>query len=625
MARFPDERHQELLQVRRLLRDDTKFAAGKIAVFQYVAVGVFLFLLFGYWELQVRNEELYLQKAELNRIKAQLIPAPRGKILDREGRIIVDNTASYRLLLSRESLREEHLAPIAAGLNLDAEDLIRRLRRKSRTPRHEVFVLKEKLTPGELAFVESHRGQDAFPELDLVPTPRRVYPAGGMLAHLLGYVGEINEAELNSPEFARYNPGDIIGKFGIERYYNDHLSGTDGQRQIEVDNMGDVHQVLGVKEAIPGKDLKLTIDLDVQAMAELVMQDKRGALVALDPRTGEVLAMVSQPEFDPNQFVGRIDPKEWALINNNPHNPMFNRAIQAQLSPGSTFKPIMALAALESGLIDENFSVNCQGGATYAGRFFKCHSVHGYTTLHRAIAASCDTFFYAVGNKIGIDAIAKYGELAGLGRKTGIDLPGEKEGTLPSPNWKIRTLREKWYLGDTINVSIGQGLLTLTPLQLASAIGGIANGGVWMKPHIVKEDAPLKPLAKADISIDSLAKVVSGMFGVVNEGGGTAGAARLPGIEVCGKTGTAQLASNELQKARNLGEFYRDNAWFVGFAPRNAPEIVVAVLFENGLHGNAAAPMAREVIRVYFERKAARMPAAPPVARLLAPPGGQPQ
>jgi penicillin-binding protein 2 len=449
--------------------------------------------------------------------------------------------------------------------------------------------------------------------MELIGSQRRVYPKEGMLAHLLGYVGEINDPELNSPEFARYNPGDLIGKFGIERQYNDHLAGKDGQRQVRVDNLGRHREVLGIKEAEAGKDLTLTLDLDLQAVAELAMEGRRGAVVALDPRNGEVLAMVSKPAFDPNHFVGRIDPEEWNRILSDPDKPMFNRAIQAQRAPGSTFKPVVALAALETGLIDESFTVHCGGGAMFYDRYFKCHAKkgHGRVNLHTALAQSCDVFFYTVGNKLGIDALARYGEMAGFGRKTGIDLPQEKEGIMPSSRWKIRTFREKWYAGETVSVAIGQGALAVTPLQLATAIGGIATGGVWRKPHVVRESAAIEPVRKEPLKAETVNRIVNGMYAVVNSGG-TGSRAYLPGLEVCGKTGTAQPVSNELIKAKKLEGFYKDDAWFVAFAPRQEPEIVVAAYFEGGEHGNLAAPIARDVIKAHFDKQAkkARPPAA---------------
>jgi penicillin-binding protein 2 len=583
------------------IRDDSRFAATKIAIFQYLTVGIFLFLIAAFWDLQVQNEDVYNERAEKNRIKSVPILAPRGKILDREGRVIVDNRASFSLLIARDSLKDEHLKPMAEGLNLDYNDLQERLRRFKSRPRYEPIIIKEELTPGELAFVESHR--DMFPEMELIEEQRRLYPSSGLAAHVIGYVGEVSEAELDSAEFAKFNPGDVIGKTGIERQYNDTLMGVDGGRQVVVDNRGIQRAVFAQKEAVPGNSLQLTIDLDIQAVAELAMEGKRGAVVALDPRNGEVLAMVSRPAFDSNKFAGRIRTEDWKEIMENPDRPLLNRAIQAQFAPGSTFKPIMSLAGLEQG-IAQDFQVTCSGGATWYGRYFKCHKKggHGHVDLHKAIVGSCDVFFYALGNRLGIDTIAQYADLAGLGHRTGIDLPHEAEGLVPSSKWKLRTSREKWYAGETISVSIGQGALTVTPIQLAYAIGGIATGGVWMTPHLVKESKSLVPARRANVNIENAMQVVNGMYGVVNEGG-TAAASRIPGIEFCGKTGTAQLASNQDLKGTKAGREMKDNAWFVGFAPKQ-PEIVAVALFEGGQHGNFAGPIVRDVIKAYFDKKA---------------------
>jgi len=601
----PNEPDDQQVPSRPVLRDDTKFASGKIAFFQYLAVAVFLFLISGFWNLQVSDPELYSEQAERNRIRSYPILAPRGKILDRDGRVIVDNHASFSLILSRESLKEGHVHAIAAGLGLDYSRLQARLARFGSRPRYEPIFIKDELTPGELAFVEAHRDPETFPEMELILAQRRLYPQSGLAAHLIGYVGEVSEAELNSPDFARYEQGDVIGKVGIEREYNDTLMGVDGQRRVVVDNRGRERQLIGMKPAVPGKNLQLTLDLDLQVVAELSMENRKGAVVALDPRNGEVLAMVSTPAYDPNKFAGRIRSDDWRSLANNPDNPLLNRAIQGQLAPGSAFKPIVALAALESGAIDDDFHVRCPGGATFYGRWFKCHikTGHGTVDLHKGIVQSCDVFFYNLGNRTGIDPIAHYAQLVGFGKKTGIDLPSEAEGVVPSPEWKMRNFRQKWYAGETISVAIGQGALTVTPLQLAYAIGGLAMGGVWYRPHLVKDPNRPEPPRIEKIDPVNSAKVVSGMYGVVNEGG-TGVRAQLPGISVCGKTGSAQLASNELLKATNLGQTMKDNSWFVGFAPCESPEIVVGALYEAGEHGALAAPIVRDVIKAYFDKKA---------------------
>jgi len=554
----------------------------------------------------VRDPEVYQEAAERNRIKFVPLLAPRGKILDRDGRVIVDNRSSYSLLLSRDRLKAEHIRSIATGLSLDPDQLAGRVSRFRSRPKYEDIMIKNELTPGEVAFVEAHRDPDTFPELELIRAQRRLYPQNGVAAHVIGYVGEISEGELNLPEFIKYDQGAVIGKAGLEREYNDQLMGVDGQRQVIVDNRGNIRgEPLENKEAIPGKNLQLTLDLDLQVVAELAMRGRVGAVVALDPRSGDVLAMVSTPAYDPNKFAGRIRAEDWNELRKNPDNPLLDRAIQAQFAPGSTFKPIMAIAGLETGMVDDDFRAHCPGGATFYGRFFKCwwKPGHGTVDLHAGIVHSCDVFFYNVGNRIGVDNIAKYAEGAGLGRRTGIDLPNEMQGLVPSTEWAMRTQRRKWYAGETISVSIGQGALTMTPLQLAYAMGGLALGGVWRRPHLVKVNTPEAPRVM-QLDPANVKKVVDGMYGVVNEAGGTGGRARLPNVNVCGKTGSAQRISNEALKSGGVPHKLKDNAWFVAFAPCEAPEISVAVLWEGGLHGMLAAPVARDVLKAYFDKKA---------------------
>ncbi len=616
-----DERQPESSS--RLLRDDTRFAMGRIAVFQYITVAVFLFLIAGFWILQVRDYEANSELAERNRIKTLPLPAPRGKILDRDGRVIVDNQPSFSVVLTMDYLNTDHLAGIADGLHLDLADLQARVKRSQSSRKYDPIRLKSDLTPAELAFVESNQDLHTFPELELTPTPRRLYPQGGLGAHVIGYVGEVSELDLNSPDFAKQSQGDIVGRFGLERQYNDVLMGVDGQRRVERDSAGrDRHQLQRL-EATPGRSLHTTLDLDLQAVAELAMDGRKGAVIALDPRTGEVLAMVSRPTFDPGMFTGHISAQKWKEVHDDPDNPLFNRAIQATFAPGSTFKPIVALAGLESGALEASTTYHCAGGETFAGSYHKCDAVHGTIDLHHAIVKSCDVYFYNAGNRIGIDTIAQYAHMAGLGKRTGIDLPGEYEGTMPSTSWKLRTLREKWYEGDTISASIGQGYVTVTPIQLAVAIGGLAMGGVWHRPHLVKEDAETPRLG--ELHPENIATVVSGMLGVVNEGG-TGAAAQIAGIELAGKTGTAQQISNAAAKSNKaLALSMKDNAWFVGFAPAQHPEIVVVALWESsGEHGAQAAPIVRDVIKAYFDKKARQSIPPQQLALFLKKPGQYP-
>jgi penicillin-binding protein 2 len=598
-----EQQHRESVTNVRLFRDDPKEAGAKIAIFQYLTVFIFLFLISGFWQLQVQNPEYYSEAAERNRIKSTPMLAPRGKILDRDGRAIVDNKSSYSLLLNRDVIKWEHLPAIAEALGLDYADLSSAIRRMKSQPQ---IIIKDQLSRDEIAWIESHRDTSSYPEMQLIRSWRRQYPQDGFAAHVVGYVGEVSEAELNTPQFANYQQGDIIGKDGLEKQYDKELRGVDGQQRVLVDNMGREREMLMSQEAEPGKDLKTSLDLDLQAVAELSMIDKHGAVVALDPRTGEVLAMVSAPAYDPNKFTGRISRKDWNSIMNDPLKPLLNRATQAEFAPGSTFKPIVALAGLETGVINAKTSFHCSGGQSFYGTWRGCwnHKGHGDISLHRAIPESCDVYFYNVGDRLGIDRLAEYAEMAGFGHRTGIDLPGERESTMPSTKWKLRTSRQKWFAGETISVAIGQGAVTVSPLQLAAAIGGLSVGGNWYQPHLVKVDAP-KLLRTGNLNPANVEQVISGMSDVVNTDSGTGRFAALPGIKVCGKTGTAQIISLQAQKG-NSNRDLKDNAWFVGFAPQEAPEIVVVALFENGEHGDRASWIVRDVLKAYFDKKARR-------------------
>lgn len=596
-----EHRRDEEISPEHLLRDDPKSAIGKLAVFQYLTVAVFIFLVAGFWKLQVQNPDTYSEAAERNRVKSTPILAPRGKILDREGRVIVDNKASYSLLLNRDEIKPEHLAPIADALNLNYDELTRKIRRMGNSPQ---IIIKDLLTRDEIAWVESHRDSSAYPEMDLIKAWRRQYPQDGFAAHAVGYVGEISEAELDQPAFVDYHQGDLIGKDGLEREYDSRLRGVDGQERVLVDNMGRERQMEETKDAVSGKDLETTIDLDLQAVAELSMEGKRGAVVAINPQNGEILAMVSRPAFDPNKFTGRISRTDWSEIAGDKYKPLLNRAIQAQLAPGSTFKPIMAIAGLESGVVDQDTDFHCAGGASFYGHYFACHlkGGHGDISLHRAIAQSCDVYFYNVGNRLGIDRIAQYADLAGIGRKTGIDLPNETQGTMPSTKWKMRLSRQKWYAGETISVAIGQGAVTVSPLQIVSALGGLGAGGEWYQPHFLRSDKPVL-LRRASFNPDNLAAVVSGMCAVVNEGG-TGRAAAMSNVTICGKTGTAQVAATGLTKGAKLKSDLANNAWFVGFGPKENPEIAVVALYENGVESYNAVPIVRDILKAYFDKKA---------------------
>jgi penicillin-binding protein 2 len=597
-----------------------KVSEGRLTAVQYVLLGVFLVLAFGLWRLQIAHSDYYASLAEQNRIKQVPILAPRGKILDREGRFIVDNYPSFSVLLLRDQKRDLNADAdlIAPGLHIPPDELRARLKRMAAVPGYQPMFLKDDITPDELAFIESHRAE--LPELEIINVHRRLYPRNGFMAHVIGYVGQVSEEMLQQPQWELYNPGDIVGMSGLEAYYNDILMGKNGSRQVLVNSRGKEVGTLSDVPAVPGKQLRTTIDLDLQIAAEEALEGKPGAIVAMDPRNGEILAMVSRPAFDPNEFAVRITRDEWNRLVTDPGKPLLNKAIQAQLAPGSVFKTIMATAGLQEG-IAQDLIVSCGGGKTFYGRYFKCwisanHSTHGSVNISKAIYQSCDSYFYTLAEKLGISKIAKWATMLGLGQKSGIDLPQEVSGVMPSEQWKIKNFKQKWYAGETISVGIGQGAVATTPIQLARAVGAITSDGVLVRPHLAFPDQfppGFKQVAnytdKTQLPMDeknwmtitdAMANVVSPMV--------TAGRAAVKGIDIAGKTGSAQTVSNELKKkmsAKEKGEF-KDNGWFVGVTPRRNPEIVVACLFEGGEHGALAAVVATKVIKAYVEKQRTR-------------------
>jgi len=591
-------------------RNDNRLPQARLAVVSYVIVGMIGLLLIGFWKLQVIDSDKYSQWADRNRIRSIPVIAPRGRMLDRDGRVLVDNYPSFSVLLLRDdpALVMKDLPLIADGLGVPINDLADQLDSARELPKFQPIVIKPEATPADVAFIESHRSD--IPLLEMLMVHRRRYLPNGFMAHTSGYVGEVSEKQIEDSN-SKLRPGDFVGKSGLERQYNDMLQGTDGMRRVIVNSVGKEVDRLPTQEAIPGKQIQLTIDYDLQQVAEQSLGPRDGAVVALDPRSGEVLAMVSHPAANPNDFAVRISNKEWKDLNDDPDKPMLNRAIQAQLAPGSVFKIIMATAMLEDKVPPENFTTFCPGYATFYGRQFKCwvygKSSHGTVDLHTAITKSCDIFFYNVGQRLGIDRISYYASHLGLGHRTGIDLPSEEVGLVPSEEWAQRVYHRKWYAGETISVAIGQGAVTATPLQLAKVIGGIAMGGIYKQPHLLK-DAQNVGEERFPISEPTIEKVTDGMYGVVNEAGGTAGALKLTGIEFSGKSGTAQIINYDLRTRLGKSKEFKDNSWFVGYAPRRTPEIVVSVLVQAGGHGSeAAGPVVRDVIKAYYDKKAKRL------------------
>jgi len=592
-------------------RNDNRLPQTRLAIVSYIIVGMIGVLLLGFWKLQVIDSDKYGQMAEQNKVRSIPIIAPRGRMLDRDGRVLVDNRPSFSVLLLRDDpkLVEQYLPAISEGLGISMDDLHDQLQNTRNLPKFQPIVIKPEASSADLDFIESHRTD--VPVLEMLSVSRRRYMPNGFLAHATGYVGEASEQQIESSN-GKLRPGDVVGKSGLERQYNDILMGTDGMRRVIVNSVGKEVDHLTQQDPIPGKQVQLTIDMDLQQVAEQSLGVRPGAVVALDPRTGEVLAMVSRPTPDPNDFAVRISGKEWKQLNEDPLHPLLNRAIQAQLAPGSVFKIVTATAMLEDHSIPESFTTYCPGYGTFYCRQFKCWVYfakkgarsHGPTNLHEAILKSCDVFFYTVGMRLGIDRLSYYGDKLGIGHKTGIDLPSEESGLMPSEEWVERAFHRKWYAGETISVSTGQGAVTTTPLQLARMIGGIASGGDFKQPHMIKDAASVSE-EKFNISEPTVTKVTDAMYGVVNEPGGTGGQLKLAGIEFSGKSGTAQVIGYDTRNRLGKQKKFEDNAWFVGYAPRRDPEIAVAVLVqESGQHGGeAAGPVVRDIVKAYYDKK----------------------
>jgi penicillin-binding protein 2 len=589
-----------------------KLSAVKLHASQYIVAAVLLVLACGLWRLQVLGASGYRVLAEQNRIRKVPVLAPRGRIFDREGRIIVDNYPSVSCYLLREQQKnfEADLPMIAAGLHIPVEQIEATLKRYAYAPKYQPLPLKQDITQDEQAFIEAHRNE--LPELETLDEQRRLYPREGFAAHLLGYVGEVSENDLNSSKYSAYSPGDVVGKSGVEEAYDSVLRGTDGSRNVVVNSHGKEVGQLGQELAIPGQDIKLTIDLDIQRAAERALEGKTGAIVAMDPHTGEILAMASRPTYDPNQFL-HLSKTYWSSIINDQDHPMMNKTIQAQLAPGSTFKIIMSLAGLQEG-VAQTMHVMCNGGGTFYGQFHACDKHHGMVVIANAIPWSCDTFYYTLADKLGIDTIARYATSVGISQKTGIDLPDEVSGTMPSTIWKLKTQHERWYPSEAISVGIGQGAVTATPLQLARALGGIASGGVLRRPHVVFPN---------EIPADRMADIESGFPGagdktiplsptnwdVITDAmaqttiTGTAAPSHLEGIDFAGKTGTAQVMSHAALARSGGGHKTVPNAWFVGMAPRRNPDIVVTVLWENGNWGANSAKLGAQIINAFVTKQ----------------------
>ncbi|MCF8068164.1 MAG: penicillin-binding protein 2 [Desulfobacterales bacterium] len=584
----------------------------------FCVLAVFVVLISRLFYLQVVQGDELRRLSENNRIRLQSIDAPRGLVFDRNGRLLVDNRPSFGVAVIPKDARPmaDVLSKLSKLLDVPEEDFIQKVKRQQGASPYKPVLLMQDIGRDALAAIAVNKFD--LPGVTIEVKPLRHYIDKQFAAHLVGYLGEISAAELKMKKYADNRGGDYIGKFGIEKTYEKLLRGERGGRQVEVNARGRNVRVIDTVDAIPGYNLHLTIDYEVQKKAESLLADKAGAVLAIIPSTGELLAMASSPSFDQNIFVSGMSHKEWQDLSTNPLRPMENKAIQGTYPPASVYKIITAMAGLEEGVIDENTVFECNGSIWYGDRAFRCwrRGGHGAITLNTALAESCDVYFYQVGQKLGVDRLAWYAKACGFANPTEIDLDHESSGLIPTAAWKYARTGVPWQSGETLSIAIGQGYNLVTPLQQLSMISAIANGGRLMKPEIIQyaavpeNDLIFRPepreLGVLPVSEKNLEIIKKGLWTVVNKRKGTAWQARLKNtdIEMCGKTGTAQLVGRARVKEQDeekLAGHLKSHAWFVAYAPAENPEIAVTVIVEHGKHGSStAAPIAREIIQTYL-------------------------
>jgi penicillin-binding protein 2 len=606
--------------------EDRRSVTIRLVVLQVGCAVVFTMLAFSFWYFQVVQNEKFEQLAENNHQRTIALRAPRGVMFDRNGAVLVENRSSFTISIVREQAPDidNTIRALSDVAGLDPKYVREVVNRNRREPTYRPILVVDDASLAQVAAVMARKLDLPGVQVEQVPTRR--YPADSFAAHLFGYVGEASEAQVESEGL---HSGAIVGQAGVEKVYNKLLMGEDGAKVVVVNSLGREIDLVDEIPANEGRRVQLTIDIDLQRAAEEGFKAGRfnGAAVVMDPRTGEVLAFTSLPAYDPNDFAAGIDRATWAGLNTDPLKPLQNRAIQGLYSPGSTFKIVVAVAALEEGIITPNFRVSCGGGASFYGRYFQCHKKggHGSVDLREAMEKSCNVYYYTVGNMTGVDKIHKWATHLGLGEKTGIDLPNEVGGLVPSTEWKRKRYNEKWYAGETISVAIGQGQVSITPVSLAVMMSTVANGGTRFVPQLLKAIdegkgwrpvQPPAPKSRVQLKPETIRALHDGLFYVVNRNG-TGGRGRIEGRDVSGKTGTAQVISltGGRQAAGRTDRDLRDHGWFVFFAPRDNPEIAGVVFGEHNEHGYYSAPIAKHVIETYFAKKEGK-----PLPKLSMPP-----
>jgi penicillin-binding protein 2 len=597
---------------------DPRELKQRILYVTILVVIIFFGLAVRFWSLQALHGTHFKELSENNRIRTLKSVAPRGIIYDRTGIMLADNRPGFDLYIVPEDVTDWNATKKLLGslIALDAKSIDKKLEKAKSRPKFQPIKLKEDLSWEETVKVESYKFE--IEGIFLEVAPKRRYLFKESIAHVLGYLGEVNERELKKLKAKGYTSGDQIGRYGLEKSYETMLKGKSGKKEVEVDAVGRKIKVVNWSPPYPGNDLTLTIDLKTQQAAWEAMRDVAGAAIAIEPSTGRILAMLSTPSFDPNLLSSGITNVQWRELINNPLDILTNRAIQGLYPPASTFKPLHAIAALEEGELTPETIIHSGPSFWFGGREYRDwkRGGHGKINVHRAIVESSDTFFYQVALKLGVDRLAEYSKKFGLGKKTGIRLQNEKAGLVPSVEWKRKTYNKKWYLGETINAGVGQGYLLTTPLQLLNAYVAIANGGTLYRPQLVAEvHSPTgksiknfipEVLSMTETSPDTFERVRRALLGVVEEEGGTARGLRWSKLGIAGKTGTAQvvrLGKVRPEKLEDVQYKFRDHAWFAGFAPYDNPKIVVVVLVEHGGFGSvAAAPVAQKMFKAYLEQ-----------------------
>ena len=602
--------------------EDRRGIITRLSILQYVITGIFSVLAISFWVLQVAQHAKFEEMAENNHQRTLALRAPRGIVLDRNQHVLIENRPSFSISIMREHSKDLNrtIRMLAAVLGYEESSVRDIVNRHRREPTYRPITIVLDASIAQVSAVKARRLELPDVVVELVPTRR--YPEK-LAAHAFGYVGEVSDKDVSEDESLK--SGDIVGQAGIEKVYNAQLMGIDGARRVVVNSVGREIRVLDEQEPIEGKRLQLTLDFDLQKAVEdgFRVAGFNGAAVVLDPQNGEVLAFASLPEYDPNAFAAGIDRASFSALLNDELKPLQDRAIQGRYSPGSTFKMAVALAGLEEGIITPAFHATCAGHATFYGHTFACWKKpgHGTIDLRHAIEQSCDVYFYTVANLVGVDKINKWATLIGLGVKSGIDLPNELTGLVPSTQWKLQAKHEKWYAGETISVGIGQGAVAVTPVSMAVYMATLANGGTRVTPHLLKAvdegkgwvPAPVPPpQSKVDIDPEKLQAIRDGLWGVVN-GGGTGGRARIVGKDISGKTGTSQVISNTGRvAAAKSNKDLRDHGWFVFFAPRDKPEVAGVVFLEHGIHGPNAASVAHHILDTFFAKREGRPLPVPP-------------